>query len=517
MRSEAQRPDTECRGPRDGGASHRSLAASALLVVLGLLAGLPVTAQIRGREAAERLQVPPLSFRAPDAEERTLSNGVTVFFFEDRSIPLVNLFARFEGGYARFPREYYAAGTALPALLRNGGTTDMSPDSVDRFMERYAIQSSFGGSGETVSASVNTLTEHLGRAVGLWGAILRRPGFDTAEIAIWRGREMESARRRKDDPGRLAFSEFNRLMYGDHPVGWEMDENDLAPDRLRPEQFRWLHERILCPERLVLGVSGDVAWAEIEPHLETMMEAWPACAGPLPDAPQVEVGAPPGVYLIPQSIGQSTVVLAHPASVKQEDSREYFASRIGNAILGASGLSSRLFKRIRTEEGLAYGASSLWTTPRRYEGLIGATTRTRSETTVRAIRLILETMEEMKVEPPTEEEVRTSIDEAVNGFVFNFESPAQIVARRMGFRATGLPDDWLSDYLRGIQRVQPRHVRSAFRAHLDLDRMVILVVGDPEAMAEPLESLGPVTIIDVPAVGEVGVTPLPSGSPRFHR
>lgn len=495
-----------------------------LLLTLGALSGLHLLplptvgpagleAQQGGREAVSRIRARPLRFDAPEPEEKQLSNGVTVFFLQDRTLPLVNVFARFNGGYARFPRERYAAGTALPVVLRSGGTLDLPPDSVEHAFERYAIQTSFGGSGESVFSSLNTLSEHLGVALELWGKVLREPGFDTARVAVWRGQELESARRRRDSPGRLAFSEFNRLLYGDHPVGWEMEVEDLAPERLTPEAFRWLQARILCPERLVLGVAGDVSWGELEPLLEDFVSGWPSCVEELPEPPPADVGAPPGVYLIPRPVSQSTVVLAHPTGVRQDDSREYFASRIGNIILGAGGFSSRLMNRIRTEEGLAYGVSSIWTTPRRYDGLLGATTRTRSDATVEVIRMVMETMREMAYQAPTEEEVQTTVDESVNGFVFNFESSAQIVARRMSYRASGLPDDWLEEYIRGIQRVEPEHVRDVFLRHLDLDDMVILVVGDPEAMGEPLESLGPVTILDIPDLPSAeGGTPGTAGS-----
>ena len=47
--------------------------------------------------------------------------------------------------------------------------------------------------------------------------------------------------------------------------------------------------------------------------------------------------------------------------------------------------------RVRTEEGYAYSAGSIWTMPRRYQGIVGAVTRTRPENTVPALEVILET------------------------------------------------------------------------------------------------------------------------------
>jgi predicted Zn-dependent peptidase len=478
-----------------------------------------------GRDAALALDFPALDFQPPQPELHTLPGGIEVLHLEDGTLPLVTVLARFEGGYGRFPRDYYAAGLALPTLLRSGGTRSLTPDSLDVLLERYALQTSFGSGGGSVTSNVNTLSEQLGRALEIWGEMLKEPRFDSARAEVWRGQELESVLRRRDDPGRLAVSQFNNLMYGDHPVGWEMSPDDLEPEDLSPEQLSWLHRRIVCPDNLLLGVTGDVSWDEIEPLLVELLRDWPPCEDALPPIPLPRIRQEGGVFLIPRPIEQSTVVLAHTSDVRQGDTREYFASRIGNAILGAGGFSSRLLTRLRTEEGYAYSASSLWTTPREAQGLVGALTQTRSGTTVAATRLLLEVFEEMRTSPPDPEEVRAAIDEAVNGFVFNFESPTQVVFRQMLYRAEGLPPEWLEAYLAGIQGLEPSDILDVFRRELRPDDMTILVVGNPAAFDEPLEVLGPVTVIDIgggaPADGASAPSPpstsSPSGAPRFRR
>jgi zinc protease len=374
-------------------------------------------------------------------------------------------------------------------------------------LESLALQTGFGASGESVTSSLNTLTEHLAEGLELWAEMLREPGFDSSQVSLWRDRELETVRRRADDPGRLAFAEFNRLLYGDHPVGWEMTEPDLSEAVLTPESLRWLHRRILCPENLLLGVTGDVTWERIRPLLEREMVSWPSCAEPLPSAPEARVGAPPGVYLIPKEINQSVVVMAHAVDLKQGDHPDYFASQIGNSILGAGGFSSRLLGRVRTEEGLAYGASSIWTTPRRYEGLLGATTRTRTDATAQVIQVIRETLVSMTEDPATPDDVSTAIAEWVNGWVFNFDSPPRIVSRRMAYRAAGLPDDWLDRYLAGLQRVDAGAVEAVYRRYLRPDDLVILVVGDADALGAELETLGPVTFLSPEGGSDVSSRP----------
>ena len=472
----------------------KAAAIGTVIVTLAVFA-TGAEAQAVGREGALRLSFEPLEFDPPVPTEQVLSNGVQVFHLEDRTLPLTTVFARFRGGPSKFPRSHYAAATALPSLLRSGGTTTLPPDSLDALMELYAIGTSFGGGGESSFARVNTLTRHLDVALDLLGDMLKRPRFDPALVEVWRGRQLEGVRRNNDDPGRLAYSAFNRLMFGDHPIGWEMDATDLEPEDLSRERLEWVHQRVICPDNLILGVTGDVPWADMLPRMERLVGDLAPCAEPLPRTPVPNIRQEPGVFLIPRNLDQSTVVMAHVTDLRRGDDEAYYASRIGNSILGAGGLSSRLMERVRSEKGYAYSAESLWTTPVTHDGLVGAITSTKSETTVAAIRLILSTMEEMSTSNPSPEEVSRSVDQIVNGFVFNFESPAQIVSRRIALRMERLPDDWLELYLAGIQNVSPGDIRQVFSRHVQPDRMVIMVVGNPDALDEPLENLGPVTVL----------------------
>ena len=182
----------------------RQARMALLLAPLLLCTAAPTEAQTTrpvGRDAALGLRFQELRFDPPQLQKRTLKSGVSVFFMEDHSLPLVTLYARFRGGYALLPRSSYAAATALSGLLRTGGTTVLPPDSVDYLLDFYALQMTFGGGGQSTFTSVNTLTKHLGPAVELWTDILRNPRFDSLEVEIWRDRQLESTRRRPDNPG----------------------------------------------------------------------------------------------------------------------------------------------------------------------------------------------------------------------------------------------------------------------------------------------------------------------------
>ena len=102
-------------------------------------------------------------------------------------------------------------------------------------------------------------------------------------MEVWRGRQIESVLRRTDDPVRLAYSEFNRLLYGDHSIGWEMNAADLEPRDLSREQLLEVHGRIVCRDNLILGLAGDVNWPEVEPLVESLVDRIKPCSISLPE------------------------------------------------------------------------------------------------------------------------------------------------------------------------------------------------------------------------------------------
>lgn len=498
---------------RRAGSSRIARGLHVVLVALAPPAAALGQESVRERIAA--LRVPELRFTPVEPRAETV-RGVPVYFIEDNQLPLVNFYAVFKGGVRNLPRDHFAAATALPGLLRKGGTASLPPDSVDRRIESLALAMSFGRAGGSASASVNLLSEQLDEAVELWAGMLREPRFDSVQVELWRETELERVRRRDEDPASLAYTSFNRIMYGDHPVGWEMTPGDLEPAHLAEEKLRFVHEAIVCPENMSLGVAGDVDWDRASALIDRMLARWPPCSGLLLEDPAPAIRREPGVFVIHREIEQSVVILAHSSSLRQGDTPAWFASRIGNSVLGASGLSSRLNNELRTREGLAYGASSLWTTSRRHDGIVGAVTRTGPETTVEAARLLLEVVASMREAAPAEAEVSRVVDQAVNGFVFNFGTPSRIVARAMTYRAMDLPPDWLERYLRGIRRVTPQAVLDVFRAELEPTRMTFLLLGDTARFEGSPAELGSVTVLDEEP-RPAGRPSRPRGSPRFPR
>ena len=448
------------------------------------------TRPLVGRAAVERIVFPPLRFDPPPAERRTLASGASLLVVEDRTLPLVEVMVRFRGGASHFPRERLGAASAVSALLRGGGTRELPPDSVDALIEYHAWRVGFGAGGTSSFARVGALTRDVAAAVDLWSEMLREPGFDLDRVEVWRGREVEAVRRRRDDPNFDAVTLFNHLLYGDHPVGWVLERADLEPEDLERDHLAAVHAAIYCPGNATFGVAGDIGADSAAALLDRAFADWPPCAGELAEPPSPSIRSEAGLFVVHRPLAQATIYMGHAGGVTSRDGEDYFASGIANAILGGSGLSSRVVRTVRTELGLAYGAGTVWTAPRRHEGVFAAFTQTRSDAAAEAVRAVLGVLEGLREEPPERAELERAVAEMVNGFVFNFGSPARVVSRQMLYEAEGLGADWLERYVEGIQRVEAADVQRVARARIHPSRMTLLIIGDTTAFDAPLRSLG---------------------------
>lgn len=444
-----------------------------------------------GLEAVRALTFPPLDFTPPEAAEHEVL-GVTVFHLEDRTFPLVELYVQIRGGVNHVQRADALAMTALSSLLRTGGSGNMPADSIELQFDLMAAQLSMGSGGGGSFAGLNLLSSTFSEGLELLGTVLLEPRFESAAVELWRGQELDRLRRRTEDPGTLAFGEFNRLVFGDHPVGWVFTPEDLDAQALDGDRLRRLHAWTHCRENLMVGVAGDVSWDELAPELDVFLSRWPPCTDEIPLAPLPSLRSGPGVWILPLPVEQTTLIFAGLSPLRQDDTPAFFASRMAQLILGGGGFTSRLFQRVRTEQGLAYGASAVWTTPQRHDGLVGAVTATRPERVGQTVSLLQEILSEMAVEPPSDDELSLAKDQILHGAVFAATTPGQVVSRMMANRAQELPDNWSRRFLEGIQATTAEEIQKVVARNVPLSEMMLLVVGDPGPDLGALAPLGPI-------------------------
>jgi len=472
--------------------------AVAALIALAVPAIAQQPTDPRAQMAA--LQIPPLHFTPPTAKRVTLSNGVAVYLLEDHSLPLLDVEIVSKVGVANLPDSLWGVGWQADNLMRTGGTTRLSPDSVDKLIEFYALTVFLSTGNETSTASFSGLSKYTDQLLDLGFDLMRNPRNDTSRVRLIAAQQGEQWRRRNDTPGSVLGRAWNQVLMGDHPLG----RTQVTPQEIAgftPERFRWTQQRIFCPDNLVLGVSGDFSEREMLARLERLFRGWGKCPPGLRPMPPVQFARGPRVVLVGKDVNQTNIRMGHAGGVRVGNTPDYFAAQVADFLLGGGGgFNSRLLQRVRSDSGFAYSVFSVWNADTKREDQFFAGAQVRAEKTVAAVRLMRDLVGSMATEPVTAQDVKLAQDNEVNSFVFQFQNAGEIVARQLGYAVDGLPANWFDLYLKGIQAVTPDQVTAVAKRYLHPDQMVILVVGKPAAFDKPLTEIGPVVRLPVDSI-----------------
>jgi zinc protease len=350
---------------------------------------------------------------------------------------------------------------------------------------------------ETSTAFAAGLSRYTDIMFNLLFDMIRNPRNDTSRIREVQGQIDESWRRRNDQPGSILNRAWNQVMLGDHPLARSLVKPEEAA-QFTPDQIRGVQARLFCPDRFVIGVTGDFVERDMVARLERLFRGWGRCPAGNREMPPVRIADGPRIVFIEKDITQTNIRMGHGGGVRVANTPDYFAAQVADFLLGgAGGFNSRMLQRVRSDSGFAYSAFSNWGAETDRDAMFFAGAQTRANKTVAAISLMRDVIASMSSQPVTAEDVRLAQDNEINSFVFRFENSSQIVGQQLQYVIDGLPGNWFDIYLQGIQAVTPDAVTAAVRRHLHPDRMVTVVVGKAGTFDGPLSNLGTVTPMTV--------------------
>ncbi len=467
--------------------------ASLLIAGAAPAAAPPVAAPTPGAAAAGpppadpgSLTYAPLSIAFPKPEKLFLPNGLMVYLFEDRELPLIDVAFYLRSGSIYDPADKAGLAEVATQMMRTGGIAALSPDQVDQTLESMPAQVSLSADDDAFTGSLSTLKARFPEALSIFAGMLRAPRFDAARLELEKARIVEDIRRRWDEPAQVAELQFRQLVYG-RTSPWARLPSAESIGRIGRADLVAFQERYVKPNNMVLGVAGDFDPAAMKKLLRDTFGGWSNAKVNLPQVPKIQDTLPVGVHLIDRPLTQSSIALGHLGAGRFDPDR--FPLTILNYILGEGGFDSRLMREVRSTRGLAYsvgGGVGLDSD----RGLFEITCRTKTGSTVEAIQVIRDILKQIREAGPTDEEVRQAKEARINSFVFSVDGTVPYMHAYLYYDYYNYPPDYLATYRDLLSKVTRDQVALAARKHLDPDRLVVLVVGNEKGLDRPLASLG---------------------------
>ncbi len=466
----------------------RVLIAVGIVLVFSLI----IFSQNKPLRDFEKVKIPPLNpIQFPEYEKIELGNGLKIFFFENKEIPLIKINTIIRGG--KVNEDKIGQADLFGIVLRSGGVKSMDGDKVDEFLEMRGASIESYSTDAYLMISASMLKENKDEIIPLFSEFLTSPMFQEEKIELAKTKMRSQISRRNDEVMSLSRREFVKLIYGkDSPYARQIEYDDV--DSLNREDLENFYKKYFRPDETIIAVIGDFDTKEMKSLFEKYLGNW-VNKNPKPEYPSVKIPETKASinFIEKNDVEQSTILLGH-LGLKLDDP-DYPAINVLSEILGG-GMASRIFTQVRTLKGLAYGAGGYMIPAYDHQGTFYFYTSTKPETTIEALKTVLDEIKKIKAEKVTEEELRRAKDGYLNGFAFEFDSVDKIARRMLIYHFYNYPENFNEILKSKIEKVGVEDVLNAAKNHLFEEKFAILVVGRKE-IKEKLESLGNVNVIDI--------------------
>lgn len=238
----------------------------------------------------------------------------------------------------------------LEHMFFKGTERRPTPNGVKEELDAMGSISNAFTSHETTGYYIKAGAPYLGRCLDILADIYKHSLLAEPEIEREKQVVIEEMHQNRDDPASDIWRHWERLLYGDQPAGWHVaGEEETVRKFRRDDLYAYFTNQYVAGNTAVV-VTGNMDEAAVLAHIREHF-------GEIRHSPPRIRPAVTGVQTAPQ---------LHPESRKTDQThvivgfRGYdafhpkrYAADLMATVLGG-GWSSRMFRRIREELGLAY-------------------------------------------------------------------------------------------------------------------------------------------------------------------
>src|SRR6266542_366773 len=404
-------------------------------------------------------------------ERQTLDNGLRLLTASMPQVASTTCFvflaagSRYEtpetNGIAHFAEHMFFKGTERRPTARDIG---MAIDGIGGEFNAFTGK-------EYTGYYVKCASEHQGIALDVLADMLRHSKFEEEEIDREKGVIVEEMNMYFDTPRDFIGGVYDDLLYGDHPLGWDVIGRKETVRGATRDTFLDYLGHWYKPSRMVVGVGGRTGEGLVERveellgDLEDASTGSPSPALPSPNGTRVKVHT--------KQSDQAHICLGVRSRPLVDPDR--YVLMVLSTVLGG-GMSSRLFTEVRERRGLAY---YVFATNHSYTdtGSLYAQAGVDIERIDEAVGTVAAELKKIAAEAVPGDELRKAKNYSKGRFVLQIESPHGLIM--FGLRREVLegrvPEP--EEVLAGVEAVTAEDVQRLAQELIDDKALRLAVIG----------------------------------------
>ncbi|MDH6358381.1 pitrilysin family protein [Parabacteroides sp. PF5-9] len=433
---------------------------------------------------------PPLGTLSPMPQPKiwngVLSNGIKTYGIEQNELPLVYFNLVIPAGSISDMDGKEGVANLTAQLLREG-TADKTPEELEDAIKNLGASLNIQARQMHTRISGNCLSKNVPALAALIEEMLLHPRWDEKEFERLKQQNITRLEEQKVQPNVIAQKVFTKLVLGDNAWSASTLGTIESVKQITIEDVQRFYADYYAPARSNLLITGNYSQAETEKAFTSLSTNWKEGdhkAVVLPTLSDAVKGG--NLYFVDYPEAKQSVILIGKRAMTRT-SPDYYPGVVANYKLG-DGSGSDLFRVLRLERGYTYGAYSFFEGQKDF-GLFIASSSVQTSVTKEAVEVFREMLTGYGSNY-TQEDLETTRNAMMRQQAGNYETINSLLLILNDIVITGLPMDYLKQEEHTLKNITLEEIKAVIAKEINLNDMVVVVVGDAKSQLPRLKDIG---------------------------
>lgn len=409
--------------------------------------------------------------QASGVQKYEIDNGATLLITPNdlNDIVAISIYIKGGGFIEKIKGTSFLASTVM---LK--GTKNYSSFELARIMEENGIKIQPNPTTDSFTINVLTTVLKLEKTLEILDEIVNRATFDEYEIEKTKNAKLNSIKQSRDVPFNVALEEYKTLIYENSPYGTTSKVLEKTLPKIQRDDVLQYYNEVFNPKNMIISVNGKV---EVKDIANKFGDIFPVKTYEKFNYDDYSSKIPP-VNAIKTStknikdLQAAWLVLGWQVSGLQCQ-KDYATLQVIDAILG-SGMSSRLFKNLREQEGLAYQLGSSYS-PNVLRGTFTMFIGTNPKTLMISKKMLLSEINNLKTQFVGDKELSEAKEKIIGNYLLSLQTNLEKASSVGWFEASGRGFEFKDKYESLINSVSASDIVEVANKYFNQDYVISVV------------------------------------------
>lgn len=446
----------------------------------------------------DRSLVPPSgenpSIKVPPVYNAKLSNGIEILGAVNSETPTSTVSIRLKAGQSHEPVDKLGLSSMTAAML-NEATADSTAEELSNRLDKLGSSVSISSGDNYTTIRVRSLTENLSETVEIAAEKVFSPKFDETDFTRVQQQVIQGIRSAKKNPSGVATEIFNRKLFGDdNAFAYANSGTEESVAGLTIDDVRNFYANNYSSDLVSVVAVSDLKQGRMKSALKPFA-SWEGAEVTAPDVnpfPELAAGT---LYFVDKPGAAQSEIRIGKRSLPYDPNGEQYRMGLMNYPLGGA-FNSRINLNLREDKGYTYGARSFFS-GQEDRGFFRASAGVRTDSTAASITEFVNEISKFQDSGITEDELTFTKSAIGQRDARSYETPGQKLGFLSRMMTYNLKPSFVDEQNKILAGMSKSEIDSLAAKHLNLDEMIMVVVGDKETVFDEVKALGfPIVELD---------------------